>query len=88
MNEWDVMIFVTLGGIGATFLFIGTLFAIVTTAGLNKKLGIASILFPPIAIVYCFFHIEQSKFPLKIFAIGIVTALCVALIAYAKFHST
>ena len=71
MNDLFIVIVVLIGGTGATFLFVGKLIAVVTTAGLNKYWGFASILFPPIAIVYCLMHIDQAKYPLKLMATGL-----------------
>lgn len=82
MNEFLVIIFVLAVAIGLSLLFYGLLVAIVTTAGHNKYWGIASIILPPVAIVYCLLNAEDAKYPLKLLAAGLVIIIALAIVVW------
>ncbi|MGD8925544.1 MAG: hypothetical protein PVG20_01760 [Thioalkalispiraceae bacterium] len=81
MNELVIIIFALVAAIGLSLLFFGLLAAIVTAAGHNKYWGIASIILPPVAIVYCLLNPEQAKYPLKLLATGLVTIIALLIIS-------
>ncbi|MDH5206701.1 MAG: hypothetical protein OEY75_12445 [Hylemonella sp.] len=79
MNTWLIAILVLIAAVGAAIFFVGLLVAVVTTAGLDKRWGFASMLLPPLAIVFCLRHPKQTRYALKLLAAGVALVLLAAL---------
>ncbi len=75
MTEAILILSLLTMGIGATLAFVGNIFAIITTTGINKRLGLAAMCVPLLPIVYCLLHKEQAAYPLKLFFIGLALLL-------------
>jgi hypothetical protein len=86
MEDLVIILVVTLGGTGATFLFIGNLIAVVTTIGINRYWGIASLFVPLLPVVFCFFHRKQAAYPLRLTAIGLALLSAALVISYGLYQ--
>ncbi len=83
----DVYIFVGLLGVtGAAIFFVGNLFALITTFGLNKKVGIASLFVPFLPAVFCLAHRDKASYPLRLMTIGFALISCAMIIYVYLAH--
>jgi hypothetical protein len=86
MDDLAIISVVTLGGTGATFLFTGNLIALVTTIGINRRWGIASLFVPLLPVVFCCFHRKQAAYPLRLTAIGFALLSVAFVISYGFYQ--
>jgi hypothetical protein len=49
---------------------------LVTTFGIDKRMGVASLFIPCLSILFCLEHRERAAYPLKLVAVGLTLILC------------
>lgn len=69
-----------LGATGAAIFFVGNLFTLVTTFGIDKRMGVASVFIPFLSILFCLEHRERAAYPLKLVGVGLALICCALII--------
>lgn len=82
MNDITIILLGLLGTAGATIIFVGNIFSLITTFGISRNWGIAALFVPLLSIAFCIYHRERASYPLKLIASGLAMLSCALLIRW------